>query len=132
MICMIHDMYDLYNLYDLYDLAHVAGWEPYNQHDLGHVHWVESVPYRSCTSISQNGGFGIYQVDCLDRDLSDVVPVIIRCKDLAKSCGPSPPISAWADNYFVRISRDNIAFSPPSSSLCCTNADENVFGPSKT
>ena len=24
-------------LYDLYDLAHVARWEPYNLHHLGHV-----------------------------------------------------------------------------------------------
>ena len=31
-------MYDLYDLCDLYDLAHVAGWEPYNPHDLlGHA-----------------------------------------------------------------------------------------------
>ena len=41
---------DLYDLYDLYDLAHVAGWEPYNLHDLGHVSWVGSVLYRSCTT----------------------------------------------------------------------------------
>ena len=27
-------LHDLYDLYDLYDLAHVAGWEPYNLHDL--------------------------------------------------------------------------------------------------
>ena len=31
------------DLYDLYDLAHVAGWEPYNPHDLGHVSWVRSM-----------------------------------------------------------------------------------------
>ena len=24
----------LYDLYDLYDLAHVAGWEPYNLHNI--------------------------------------------------------------------------------------------------
>ena len=41
----------LYDLYDLYDLAHVAGWdEPYNLHDLGHVSWVGSVLYRSCST----------------------------------------------------------------------------------
>ena len=36
---------DLCDLYDLYDLAHVAGWEPYNVHDLltGHVSGVGSV-----------------------------------------------------------------------------------------
>ena len=27
----------MYDLYDLYDLAHVAGWEPDNLPDLGHV-----------------------------------------------------------------------------------------------
>ena len=39
-----------YDLYDLYDLAHVAGWEPYNLHDPGHVPWVGSVLQRSCTT----------------------------------------------------------------------------------
>ena len=59
MICMIYSQYsttvhdlDLpgradifpicYDLYDLYDLAHVAGWKPYNLHDLliiGHISW---------------------------------------------------------------------------------------------
>ena len=48
---------DLYDLCHLYDLAHVAGWERYNQHHLGHVSWVGSVPYRSCT-ISYNGRLG--------------------------------------------------------------------------
>ena len=28
---------------DLYDPAHIAGWEPYKLHDLGHVSWVGSV-----------------------------------------------------------------------------------------
>ena len=28
------DIPDLYDLYDLYDLPHVAGWNPYNPHDL--------------------------------------------------------------------------------------------------
>ena len=39
------------DLYDLYDLAHVAGWEPHNLHNLGHVSWVRAVLlYRwSCT-----------------------------------------------------------------------------------
>ena len=39
---------------DLQHLAHVAGWEPYNLHDLARVSWVGSVPYRSCTA-SHNG-----------------------------------------------------------------------------
>ena len=42
---------------DLYDLAHVTGWDPYSLHDLGHVSWVGSVLYRSCTS-SHNGKLG--------------------------------------------------------------------------
>ena len=42
----ILDLYDLYDLHDLYDLALVAGWEPYNLHDLGHASWVGSVLYR--------------------------------------------------------------------------------------
>ena len=25
---------------DLYDVAHVAEWDPYNWHDLGHASWV--------------------------------------------------------------------------------------------
>ena len=65
MICMIYAHFmvyifqgryipDLYDLYDLYDLAHVAGWEPYNLHDLGHVSWVGIVLHRSCTT-SRNG-----------------------------------------------------------------------------
>ena len=33
----MYDLYHLYDLYDLYDLAHVAGWEPYNLHDLGYA-----------------------------------------------------------------------------------------------
>ena len=45
---------DLYDLYDLYALAHVAGWEPYDLHHLGHAPWVGSVLYRSCTT-SHNG-----------------------------------------------------------------------------
>ena len=36
--CMSYSRYvkanDQYDLYDLYDLAHVAGWDPYNLHDL--------------------------------------------------------------------------------------------------
>ena len=43
----LYDLYDMYELYDLYDLAHVAGWKPYNLHDLGHISWVGSVLYRS-------------------------------------------------------------------------------------
>ena len=27
----------MYDVYDLYDVAHVAGWDPYHVHDLGHV-----------------------------------------------------------------------------------------------
>ena len=41
------DLYDLHDLYDLLPKAHVAGWEPYNLHDLGRVCWVGSVQYRS-------------------------------------------------------------------------------------
>ena len=33
------------SIHDLYDLAHVAGWEPYNLHDLAHLSWVGSVLY---------------------------------------------------------------------------------------
>ena len=43
------------DLYDLYDPARVAGWEPYNLDDPGHVSWVGSVPYRCCAT-SHNGG----------------------------------------------------------------------------
>ena len=59
------------NLYDLYDLAHVAGWEPHNLHALlnGHVYWVGSVLYRSCTTC-HDGRIG--SVDGVDRDLSGV------------------------------------------------------------
>ena len=31
------------NLACLFDLAHVAGWDPYNRHGLGHISWVGSV-----------------------------------------------------------------------------------------
>ena len=44
-------------LYDLYDPAHVAGWDPYDLQDLGHVAWVRSVLYRSCRT-SRNGRGG--------------------------------------------------------------------------
>ena len=27
----------------MYDLAHVAEWEPHNQHDIAHVSWVGCV-----------------------------------------------------------------------------------------
>ncbi|CAN0557913.1 unnamed protein product [Laminaria digitata] len=47
----------IYLFTDLYDLAHVARWGVYNLHDLGHVSWVGSVRYRSCTT-SQNGRLG--------------------------------------------------------------------------
>ena len=33
----LYDLYDMYDLHDLYNLAHVAGWEPYNLRELGHV-----------------------------------------------------------------------------------------------
>ena len=44
----LYDLYDIFplhdldlsgqiDLYDLYDLAHVAGWEPYNVHDLQYI-----------------------------------------------------------------------------------------------
>ena len=69
MICMIYSHYsstvhdlDLPRkadrlIHDLYDLAHVAGWEPFNLHDLAHVSWVGSVSHRSCTT-SHNGRLG--------------------------------------------------------------------------
>ena len=60
---------DLYDLYDLYDLAHVAGWEPYNLHDLVHVSYVRSV---LCVPASQNGRLGSRRSSTVDRDLSDV------------------------------------------------------------
>ena len=44
LICMI--------LYDLYDLAHVAGWEPYGRHDLGHVSWAGSATIQILHGIS--------------------------------------------------------------------------------
>ena len=56
--------------YDLYDVAHVVGWELYNLHDLGHVSWVGSALYRSCTT-PHNGRLGS-TVDDIDRDLSDL------------------------------------------------------------
>ena len=34
---------ELYDMDDLCDLAHVAGWEPYNLHDLAHVSCVGSI-----------------------------------------------------------------------------------------
>ena len=71
------DLHDLYDLYDLYDVAHVAGWELYNLHDLGHVSWVGSALYRSCTT-SHNGRLGS-TVDDLDRDLSDLSEVCNHC-----------------------------------------------------
>ena len=42
---------------DLYDLAHVAGWEQYIPHDLGHASWVGLVLYRACTT-SHSGRLG--------------------------------------------------------------------------
>ena len=52
MIYLLQGRYipDLYDLYDLHDLAHVAGWEPYHLHGLGHVSWVGYVFYVSCTT----------------------------------------------------------------------------------
>ena len=50
-----------------YDLAHVAGWEPHNLHDLGHVSGVGSVPHTSCTA-SRNGRLGQDDLDDTDRD----------------------------------------------------------------
>ena len=59
-------------LYDLYDLAHVAGWDPYNLHDLltAHVSWAESVllsadPPQPLTTAGE-------ELDDLDYDLSDL------------------------------------------------------------
>ena len=34
-------------IYDLYDLAHVAGWEPYNPHDLAHCFLGLDLPYKA-------------------------------------------------------------------------------------
>ena len=48
---------DLYDLYDLYDLAHVAGWKPYNLHDLAQVSWVWSVQYTDPTQHLITAGY---------------------------------------------------------------------------
>ena len=63
-------MLDLYDLYDLYDLPHVAGWEPYNLHDLGHFSCVGSALHRPCTTTGQ-------EPDSLDRDLSGRVIFVL-------------------------------------------------------
>ena len=39
----------------IYSIAHVSGWQPYNLHDLGHISWVGSVLYRSCTTSRRPG-----------------------------------------------------------------------------
>ena len=55
-------------LYDLYDLAHVARWEPYNLHHLGHVSrdgFVLIDPAQHVTTAGYD----------LDRDLSDLSDV---------------------------------------------------------
>ena len=53
----IPDLYDLYDLYDVYDLDHVAGCEPHNLNDEGHVlfcffSWDRPALYRYCRKIS--------------------------------------------------------------------------------
>ena len=64
----IHDV-DVQGRYmhDVYDLAHVAGWEPYNLHDLGHVSWVGRGRHRSCTA-SHYGRLDLH--DVVDRGIS--------------------------------------------------------------
>ena len=54
--CMIRVFQGRY-IPSLYDLAHVAGWQLYNLHDLGHVSWVRPVLCRSCIA-PQSGRLG--------------------------------------------------------------------------
>ena len=63
---------DLYDLYDLYDLPHVAGWKPYSLHHLGHLSWVRSVFYRSCTA-THTGRLGYrLSTSYQDHDLNQI------------------------------------------------------------
>ena len=54
---------------DLYDQAHVAGWKPYNLHDLEHM-----FPGREMCSTdpSRDPIMACEDPDDLDRDLPDV------------------------------------------------------------
>ena len=75
---LLHDLdiskhLDLFPI--LYDLAHVAGWEPYNLHDLGRVSWVGSVPY---TDPAQSLATAGEELDYLD-DLSDLSVRGVEC-----------------------------------------------------
>ena len=61
---------DLFPILVCHGLAHVAGWEPYNLHDLAHVSRVGFVLCRSCTT-SHNGRWGT-RWSTVDHDLSDL------------------------------------------------------------
>ena len=52
----------------IYDLAHVAGWEPYNLHDLGHASYRLDLYY---TDPAQHIVAGGYNLDDLVIDVSD-------------------------------------------------------------
>ena len=57
-------------------VAHVAGWKPCNPHDLGHISWVGSVLYRSCTT-SHNGRLGsTWSINRSSRSLSVLTCVL--------------------------------------------------------
>ena len=55
----------MYDVYDLYDLANVAGWEPCNLHDLGHLSWVGSVLKSSSTTSHKRYEVGLVLHDIL-------------------------------------------------------------------
>ena len=79
-------------LYDLYGLAYVAGWEPYDLHDLliAHVSWVGSVPYRSCTA-SDNGRVGsIWSRSCGTSSFRYIEDVNCRYIATWKAFRPPP------------------------------------------
>ena len=84
----LHDLYDLFQLHDLdlpgkadrlsilCDLAHVAGWEPYNLHDLARVSWVGLVHYTDAAqqALTTAGE----ELDDIDHGLSDLSYLSVR------------------------------------------------------
>ena len=70
----LYDLYDLCDMYDLYDLTHVAGREPDNLHDLGHIYGLDLY----CTAPARHLVAAGWKMDGLDdlsvEDLS-VLPV---------------------------------------------------------
>ena len=87
-LCDLHDLYDLFQLHDLdlpgkadrlsilCDLAHVAGWEPYNLHDLARVSWVGLVHYTDAAqqALTTAGE----ELDDIDHELSDLSDLSVR------------------------------------------------------